>query len=96
MNVSSMTLQQMWLLTAAMTVATFVIYIFLKKHFKLGFKAFLSWRSDTVNKLHDEHGSTRVIMSTFLFGFGAIHILHLIATFIGAILWTIGIWTPVP
>lgn len=91
-----LTLQNAWLLTLCLTVATCILYILLRPKLLLGLRALMTWKAESVHALHDEHGKFKVVFCTFLFGFGAYHVLNLLAVWIGVIMWTFGFFEVVP
>jgi hypothetical protein len=94
MSPENISLKDMWILTICITVATYILYIFLKNRIKLGFKGITTWRFESVDKLHEEHGKFLTIWSTFIFGYSLMHLLHLLSLWVGVILWTLGIFDP--
>lgn len=94
MNPENFTHKQMWLLTITMTVATVILYHFLKNNIKLGFKALRTWNREDVIKLHEENGTGKTIFWTFAMYFIGVHVLHLIILWIGTIAWALGLWDP--
>ncbi|MHA2280037.1 MAG: hypothetical protein ACXAC5_04065 [Promethearchaeota archaeon] len=84
----------MWLLTIVITVATVILYHFLKNNIRLGVKALMTWGTDSIAKLHDENGRVKTIFWTFAMFFVGTHVLHLVVLWVGTITWTLGIWNP--
>lgn len=93
-NIENLTLEHMWVLVVSITIATGILYIFLKKNIELGFKALLTWNPDKISALHKEHGQIKTVFWTFALVLVVSHILHLIVLWVGTILWTLGIWSP--
>ena len=94
MNIESLTLGHMWVLVVVITIATGILYVFLKDNIKLGIRALITWSPDRIEELHNKNGRVKTIFWTFAMFFVGTHVLHLLALWIGTIVWTLGIWSP--
>lgn len=82
------TVLNLWLYNVCMTIAMTIIYKLYKSWFILGFEAIKTWKFSSVDKLHERHGKYKTLFATLWFGFGCWMLLHLIALWAFAIMFT--------
>lgn len=93
-DVSNISLSQMWQLVLALSVGTGIVMYLTKKYILLGLKTITTWNREKLNKIYEENGKLRPIISLVLLVLLFRHLLYLLVVWMGAIAWSLGWWSP--